>query len=100
MLCQYIRVDLPKSPYSLPIYANRSASTLYKQGVASFSNLENTAYFTHYGTHYSLYFRKTGCPRRDHASANATFLGHISDEAVSYTHLRAHETPEHLVCRL
>ena len=22
------------------------------------------------------------------------------DEAVSYTHLRAHETPEHLVCRL
>eukprot|EP00658_Telonema_sp_P-2_P037987 TRINITY_DN27313_c0_g1_i2.p1 TRINITY_DN27313_c0_g1~~TRINITY_DN27313_c0_g1_i2.p1 ORF type:complete len:100 (+),score=14.98 TRINITY_DN27313_c0_g1_i2:166-465(+) len=23
-----------------------------------------------------------------------------SPEAVSYTHLRAHETPEHLVCRL
>ena len=23
-----------------------------------------------------------------------------SAEAVSYTHLRAHETPEHLVCRL
>src|SRR5678815_4044080 len=23
-----------------------------------------------------------------------------TDEAVSYTHLRAHETPEHLVCRL
>src|SRR5678816_1227820 len=22
------------------------------------------------------------------------------DDAVSYTHLRAHETPEHLVCRL
>ena len=22
------------------------------------------------------------------------------DEPVSYTHLRAHETPEHLVCRL
>ena len=22
------------------------------------------------------------------------------DKAVSYTHLRAHETPEHLVCRL
>ena len=22
------------------------------------------------------------------------------EEAVSYTHLRAHETPEHLVCRL
>ena len=22
------------------------------------------------------------------------------DSAVSYTHLRAHETPEHLVCRL
>ena len=24
----------------------------------------------------------------------------IDDEPVSYTHLRAHETPEHLVCRL
>ena len=24
----------------------------------------------------------------------------VSAEAVSYTHLRAHETPEHLVCRL
>ena len=36
------------------------------------------------------------------------FLGHIfpiwlkfkGGKAVSYTHLRAHETPEHLVCRL
>src|SRR5678815_2357733 len=30
-------------------------------------------------------------------------LGHIVNKtlkAVSYTHLRAHETPEHLVCRL
>src|SRR5678815_5234217 len=26
-------------------------------------------------------------------------IGHL-DTAVSYTHLRAHETPEHLVCRL
>src|SRR5678815_597880 len=25
---------------------------------------------------------------------------HSVDSAVSYTHLRAHETPEHLVCRL
>src|SRR5678816_1486335 len=24
----------------------------------------------------------------------------VDDKAVSYTHLRAHETPEHLVCRL
>ena len=24
----------------------------------------------------------------------------IGDATVSYTHLRAHETPEHLVCRL
>eukprot|EP00658_Telonema_sp_P-2_P053756 TRINITY_DN4242_c0_g1_i2.p1 TRINITY_DN4242_c0_g1~~TRINITY_DN4242_c0_g1_i2.p1 ORF type:complete len:108 (-),score=15.30 TRINITY_DN4242_c0_g1_i2:18-341(-) len=29
-------------------------------------------------------------------------VGHLTrgDVAVSYTHLRAHETPEHLVCRL
>ena len=30
-------------------------------------------------------------------SLNNSFLSKIS---VSYTHLRAHETPEHLVCRL
>ena len=24
----------------------------------------------------------------------------VNEKAVSYTHLRAHETPEHLVCRL
>src|SRR5674536_152152 len=29
-----------------------------------------------------------------------TFASEISRYAVSYTHLRAHETPEHLVCRL
>src|SRR5678815_446192 len=27
-------------------------------------------------------------------------ITHVSYNAVSYTHLRAHETPEHLVCRL
>ena len=27
-------------------------------------------------------------------------IGHLLKSAVSYTHLRAHETPEHLVCRL
>src|SRR5678816_370075 len=27
-------------------------------------------------------------------------IGAITVDAVSYTHLRAHETPEHLVCRL
>src|SRR5678815_2627686 len=26
-------------------------------------------------------------------------IGHIEKKPVSYTHLRAHETPEHLVCR-
>ena len=31
--------------------------------------------------------------------AFVSFTGGTS-EAVSYTHLRAHETPEHLVCRL
>src|SRR5678815_3065989 len=29
-----------------------------------------------------------------------TFIAMEMLEAVSYTHLRAHETPEHLVCRL
>src|SRR5678816_3385121 len=49
---------------------------------------------------------------RSFLTANAYTLGYgrnLSDEdvelsrrviAVSYTHLRAHETPEHLVCRL
>src|SRR5678816_986072 len=34
------------------------------------------------------------------ASLRETAAGRlIQDQAVSYTHLRAHETPEHLVCR-
>eukprot|EP00658_Telonema_sp_P-2_P085327 TRINITY_DN9706_c0_g1_i1.p1 TRINITY_DN9706_c0_g1~~TRINITY_DN9706_c0_g1_i1.p1 ORF type:complete len:154 (-),score=56.48 TRINITY_DN9706_c0_g1_i1:32-493(-) len=28
------------------------------------------------------------------------FFLYLADDPVSYTHLRAHETPEHLVCRL
>ena len=37
----------------------------------------------------------------DSAVANAEHNDNqIADEPVSYTHLRAHETPEHLVCRL
>src|SRR5678815_1308073 len=32
--------------------------------------------------------------------ASGTLMGFNSRQAVSYTHLRAHETPEHLVCRL
>src|SRR5678815_4930460 len=35
----------------------------------------------------------------DVLDANQMLLGH-NPPAVSYTHLRAHETPEHLVCRL
>ena len=30
----------------------------------------------------------------------AQLLDKLSHNSVSYTHLRAHETPEHLVCRL
>src|SRR5678815_4764825 len=38
-------------------------------------------------------------------NAHPVMRGHVerialSEETVSYTHLRAHETPEHLVCRL
>src|SRR5678816_1617813 len=31
---------------------------------------------------------------------NSMFSGMPTFQTVSYTHLRAHETPEHLVCRL
>ena len=34
------------------------------------------------------------------ATAMAWLSEELDDKAVSYTHLRAHETPEHLVCRL
>src|SRR5674536_386596 len=53
-----------------------------------------------------VYRSPTGCPwmgnRRWHGRARRR--GHHSRwnglRPVSYTHLRAHETPEHLVCRL
>src|SRR5678816_1198837 len=40
-----------------------------------------------------------GWPRHV-AHEGGTLLGHECPATVSYTHLRAHETPEHLVCRL
>src|SRR5678815_3015130 len=36
----------------------------------------------------------------DQVRANADSNWRLDSDAVSYTHLRAHETPEHLVCRL
>src|SRR5674536_381160 len=48
-----------------------------------------------------------GCDRghvlraqREHLRAATDAVGQRRGLAVSYTHLRAHETPEHLVCRL
>ena len=39
--------------------------------------------------------------RLEQTEATVAFLnGELDALAVSYTHLRAHETPEHLVCRL
>ena len=37
--------------------------------------------------------------QKDYKSVNAAAPALLT-QAVSYTHLRAHETPEHLVCRL
>src|SRR5678816_4705682 len=39
-------------------------------------------------------------PRSRTAMAQARSFASIGPSPVSYTHLRAHETPEHLVCRL
>src|SRR5678815_5323850 len=39
-------------------------------------------------------------PARLLKSSPAICTGPPTPDAVSYTHLRAHETPEHLVCRL
>src|SRR5678816_2292941 len=41
----------------------------------------------------------SGVTASSEAAASAVLNGRWS-RAVSYTHLRAHETPEHLVCRL
>ena len=51
-----------------------------------------------------------GTPVRAHSRGHDCFVAKLSSDgillwntflgAVSYTHLRAHETPEHLVCRL
>src|SRR5674536_332363 len=47
--------------------------------------------------------RELGCLRAVrvlHSRLVGVELDHAEVVAVSYTHLRAHETPEHLVCRL
>src|SRR5665254_20284 len=38
--------------------------------------------------------------RRKRSARELRKLKVVTDRSVSYTHLRAHETPEHLVCRL
>src|SRR5674536_394466 len=40
------------------------------------------------------------CPRKRASSSRSVRTSDEAFIAVSYTHLRAHETPEHLVCRL
>src|SRR5678815_3618866 len=47
--------------------------------------------------------QRIGQPRQFPVILGHEFSGTVEafgPEAVSYTHLRAHETPEHLVCRL
>src|SRR5678816_344101 len=39
-------------------------------------------------------------PSGSFALTTQRYAPDVRDPAVSYTHLRAHETPEHLVCRL
>src|SRR5674536_327459 len=43
---------------------------------------------------------RVGSPQEPVAARVATADGVVTTTPVSYTHLRAHETPEHLVCRL
>eukprot|EP00658_Telonema_sp_P-2_P045336 TRINITY_DN33278_c0_g1_i1.p1 TRINITY_DN33278_c0_g1~~TRINITY_DN33278_c0_g1_i1.p1 ORF type:complete len:104 (+),score=11.97 TRINITY_DN33278_c0_g1_i1:56-367(+) len=56
--------------------------------------------------HNSNWKDRVGTPVTIVGTAMTMALGSIGDpwrkasSAVSYTHLRAHETPEHLVCRL
>ncbi len=54
------------------------------------------------GDEYTLATRITRLPVSPavKGSANELTFSYNSYYAVSYTHLRAHETPEHLVCRL
>eukprot|EP00658_Telonema_sp_P-2_P061497 TRINITY_DN501_c0_g1_i10.p1 TRINITY_DN501_c0_g1~~TRINITY_DN501_c0_g1_i10.p1 ORF type:complete len:241 (+),score=66.26 TRINITY_DN501_c0_g1_i10:186-908(+) len=40
------------------------------------------------------------CVNAPMVQINDDFYEDLTEETVSYTHLRAHETPEHLVCRL
>src|SRR5674536_377717 len=45
-------------------------------------------------------YRVIAHDRRSHGRSEQTWDGNTMNQSVSYTHLRAHETPEHLVCRL
>src|SRR5678816_4723027 len=48
----------------------------------------------------ALRLESYAAPNDGHILADADRTRQILLNAVSYTHLRAHETPEHLVCRL
>src|SRR5678816_397246 len=48
----------------------------------------------------ALYSYGPSALERAMLQGTAAFASDISVVSVSYTHLRAHETPEHLVCRL
>src|SRR5678815_5256547 len=73
------RIKREKAPWSIMDDIRRYS----REGFAAISNEDLTVRFRAWG----LYTQGDGGGTR-------------GEETVSYTHLRAHETPEHLVCRL
>src|SRR5678815_2476210 len=75
--------------HHLPMAIPSAYYNLYSQDLTAEENITASAQMTNHNT---------GASPPPASMNNLPLLPH--SHTVSYTHLRAHETPEHLVCRL
>src|SRR5678815_3557408 len=79
--------------YTDPVSGNVATAPFQPADIAKYADGSDP--WGHPNTDWFDATLKTWSPQSRH---NIQLTG--GSEAVSYTHLRAHETPEHLVCRL
>src|SRR5678815_5857921 len=79
-------------------YDSCSLQTVLRQGLRAARHFHSRLF----GESFLVdqYHKSSSVPAEELAQARSRSIRLQSPGTVSYTHLRAHETPEHLVCRL